>query len=100
MATIRDAIAKLADRLPLTEKEAEEVMREIMDGAATPAQIAAYLMGLRLKGETVEELAGSVRAMRDRAVRIVAEVTHRDYEFSRRLLEANEWNLRAALEKP
>lgn len=70
MATIRDAIAKLADRLPLTEKEAEEVMREIMSGAATPAQIAAYLMGLRLKGETVEELAGSVRAMRDHAVRI------------------------------
>jgi anthranilate phosphoribosyltransferase len=70
MATIRDAIAKLADRLPLTEKEAEEVMREIMAGATTPAQIAAYLMGLRLKGETVEEIAGSVRAMRDHAVRI------------------------------
>lgn len=67
---IKDAIAKLADRLPLTEKEAEEVMNEIMDGAATPAQIAAYLMGLRLKGETVEEIAGSVRAMRDHAVRI------------------------------
>ena len=57
MATIRDAIVKLADRLSLTEKEAEEVMREIMEGVATPAQIAAYLMGLRLKGETVEELA-------------------------------------------
>jgi anthranilate phosphoribosyltransferase len=41
-----------------------------MDGAATPAQIAAYLMGLRLKGETVEEIAGSVRAMRAKAVRI------------------------------
>jgi anthranilate phosphoribosyltransferase len=67
---IREAIAKLADRLPLTEKEAEEVMNEIMDGAATQAQIAAYLMGLRLKGETVEEIAGSVRAMRDRSVRI------------------------------
>ena len=39
----------------LTEKEAETVMSEIMDGAATPAQIAAYLMGLRIKGETVEE---------------------------------------------
>ena len=68
---IKDAIAKLADRLSLTEKEAEEVMNEIMDGAATPAQIAAYLMGLRLKGETVEEIAGSVRAMRERALRIV-----------------------------
>jgi len=67
---IRDAIAKLADRLSLTEKEAEEVMNQIMDGIATPAQISAYLMGLRLKGETVEEIAGSVRAMRARAVRI------------------------------
>lgn len=67
---IKDAIGKLADRLSLTEKEAEEVMNEIMDGAATQAQIAAYLMGLRLKGESVEEIAGSVRAMRDRAVRI------------------------------
>jgi anthranilate phosphoribosyltransferase len=67
---IKDAIAKLADSCSLTEKDAEEVMNEIMDGAATPAQIAAYLMGLRLKGESVEEIAGSVRAMRDRAVRI------------------------------
>lgn len=67
---IKDAIAKLAERLPLTEKEAEGVMNEIMEGEATSAQIAAYLMGLRLKGESVEEIAGSVRAMRDRAVRI------------------------------
>jgi len=68
---IKDAIAKLADRMSLTEKEAEEAMGEIMDGAAKPAQIAAYLMGLRLKGETVDEIAGSVRAMRARAVRIL-----------------------------
>jgi anthranilate phosphoribosyltransferase len=67
---IKDAIAKLADRASLTEQEAESVMLEIMDGATTPAQIAAYLMGLRLKGETVEEIAGSVRAMRAKAVRI------------------------------
>ena len=67
---IKDALVKLADRVSLTEKEAEEVMVEIMDGAATSAQIAAYLMGLRLKGETVDEIAGSVRAMRTRAVRI------------------------------
>jgi anthranilate phosphoribosyltransferase len=69
---IRDAIAKLTDRLDLTEKEAEEVMLEIMDGHATPAQIAAYLMGLRMKGETVDEIVGSARAMRSRAVRIRA----------------------------
>jgi anthranilate phosphoribosyltransferase len=67
---IKNAIAKLADRSCLTEQEAESVMLEIMDGAATPAQIAAYLMGLRLKGETVEEIAGSVRAMRDKAIRV------------------------------
>ena len=63
---IKDAIAKLADRTNLSEKEAEEVLSEIMDGAATPAQIAAYLMGLRQKGETVDEIAGSARAMRAR----------------------------------
>jgi anthranilate phosphoribosyltransferase len=67
---IKDAIAKLADRCSLTEQEAESVMLEIMDGAATSAQIAAYLMGLRLKGETVEEVTGSVRAMRAKALRI------------------------------
>jgi anthranilate phosphoribosyltransferase len=67
---IKDAIAKLADRSDLSEKEAEEVMVEIMNGAATAAQIAAYLMGLRMKGETVDEIAGSARAMRSRAVRL------------------------------
>src|SRR5256885_8113203 len=69
---IKDAITKLADRADLSEKEAEEVMLEIMDGAATSAQIASYLMGLRMKGETVEEIAGSARAMRSRATRIRA----------------------------
>jgi anthranilate phosphoribosyltransferase len=72
---IKDAISKLADRIALSEKEAEEVMGEIMDGSATSAQIAGYLMGLRMKGETVEEIAGSVRAMRARAVKI--RVAHR-----------------------
>ena len=69
---IQDAIGKLADRVDLSEKEAEEVMLEIMDGSTTASQIAAYLMGLRMKGETVEEIAGSARAMRSRAVRIQA----------------------------
>lgn len=45
-------------------------MLEIMEGAATSSQIAAYLMGLRLKGEIVDEIVGSVRAMRSKAVRI------------------------------
>ena len=67
---IRDALAKLADRTDLSAQEAETVMAEIMDGATTPAQIAAYLMGLRQKGETVDEIVGSVKAMRSRAIRI------------------------------
>ncbi len=67
---IRDALAKLADRANLSAQEAEVVMSEIMDGAATPAQIAAYLMGLRQKGETVDEIVGSARSMRSRATRI------------------------------
>jgi anthranilate phosphoribosyltransferase len=67
---IKDAIHKLAERSHLTEQEADTVMGEIMDGTATCAQIAGYLMGLRMKGETVEEIAGSVQAMRSRATKI------------------------------
>ena len=67
---IKDALAKLADRTDLSAQEAETVMLEIMDGAATSAQMAAYLMGLRQKGETVPEVVGSVNAMRSRVTRI------------------------------
>ncbi|MBL8073852.1 MAG: anthranilate phosphoribosyltransferase [Nitrospira sp.] len=67
---IKDALAKLADRIDLSAQEAEAIMGEVMDGVATSAQIAAYLMGLRQKGETVEEIVGSARAMRSRAARI------------------------------
>ena len=67
---IKDALAKLADRIDLSAQEAETVLCEVMDGSATSAQIAAYLMGLRQKGETVDEIVGSARAMRSRAVRI------------------------------
>ncbi|MEE8124805.1 MAG: anthranilate phosphoribosyltransferase [Nitrospirales bacterium] len=70
MSVLKDIIAKIADRIDLTEKEAEGAMHAIMRGEATDAQIAAYLMGLRLKGETIEEITGSVRAMRDLAIRI------------------------------
>ena len=70
MSILKDILAKVVDRNDLTEKEAEEAMREIMHGNATDAQIAAYLMGLRMKGETIEEITGSVRAMRDLAIRV------------------------------
>ena len=67
---IKDAIAKLIERQHLTEAEAEAVMLEIMDGQTAPAQIAAYLTALRMKGETADEITGSARAMRAKAVRI------------------------------
>jgi anthranilate phosphoribosyltransferase len=67
---IKDALAKLADRMDLTAQEAEAVMLEIMDGVATSSQVAAYLMGLRQKEESVSEIVGSVNAMRTRATKI------------------------------
>ncbi len=75
MSLFKDLLAKLPDRIDLTEKEAEEAMSEIMHGHATDAQIAAYLMGLRMKGETIDEITGSVRAMRDLAIRVPISAT-------------------------
>ena len=67
---IKEAIAKVVTRTNLAEAEAEAVMREIMQGEATDAQIAAYIVSLRMKGETVEEITGSARVMREKAVPI------------------------------
>jgi anthranilate phosphoribosyltransferase len=67
---IKDAIAKIVDRCDLTAAEAEAVMDQIMEGVATPAQIGAFLIALRLKGETVEEIAGCARAMRRKAIAV------------------------------
>jgi len=67
---IKEAISKVIARTNLTEAEAETVMREIMQGEATDAQIAAYITALRMKGETVEEITGSARVMREKAVPI------------------------------
>jgi len=64
---IREAIARLLERRDLNEAEAEAVMGQIMAGEATPAQIGAFLIALRLKGETVEEITGCARAMRAHA---------------------------------
>ena len=65
---IRDAIAKTIRREDLTQAEAEAAMMDIMTGNATQAQIGAYLIALRMKGETVDEITGSARAMRANVV--------------------------------
>ncbi len=63
-------ISKLIDYKNLSVSEAQEAMTVIMTGGATPAQIGGYLIALRMKGETVEEITGSVRAMRDQATQV------------------------------
>ncbi len=68
---IREAIDTLVSGNSLTMEQAGMVMEDIMDGEATPAQIGAFLTALRLKGETVEEIAGMARAMRERAIPVV-----------------------------
>jgi len=67
---IRKAIARVVEREDLTEAEMIEVMDQIMSGAATPAQIASFITALRMKGETVDEITGAARVMRDRALPI------------------------------
>ncbi|MBX3064445.1 MAG: anthranilate phosphoribosyltransferase [Anaerolineae bacterium] len=62
--SVQKAIDKISKRQHLTQQEAEAAMDEIMTGAATPAQIGGYLMALRLKGETIEEITGSAISMR------------------------------------
>jgi anthranilate phosphoribosyltransferase len=68
---IADAIRQVAERRDLTPEEAHGAMTEIMDGAASPAQIAAFLVAVRMKGETVEEVTEFARAMREH-VRVVS----------------------------
>lgn len=67
---IRETIAKLVERNNLGQEEAEAVMGEIMRGEASPSQIAAFLTALRMKGETVEEIAGCAKAMRAHSLKV------------------------------
>lgn len=64
---IRDAIQKVIDGSSLTEAEMIETMNEIMEGETTDAQIACFLTALRLKGETLSEIIGGVRVMREKS---------------------------------
>ena len=69
---LRPLIAAAATGRPLTAAQAEEAFDIMMSGNATPAQIGGFLMALRVRGETVEEITGAVRAMRSKMTRIVA----------------------------
>ncbi len=67
---IKAAIAKVVERRDLTEGEMIEVMNQIMSGECTAAQIGSFITALRMKGETVEEITGAARVMRERATPI------------------------------
>ena len=67
---IRDAIAHLVDGNSLDRAQAALVMEEIMTGEATPAQIGAFTVALRQKGETVEEIAGFAGVMREKSIKV------------------------------
>lgn len=67
---IKEAIKNLVELRDLSENEAVGVMQEIMDGDATPSQIACFVTALRMKGETVSELAGLARVMREKSIKI------------------------------
>ena len=68
--TIQRAIEVISRFGHLQEDEAEAVMEEIMSGNASEAQIGAYLMALRMKGETPQEITGSARAMRNKSQKV------------------------------
>ncbi len=67
---IKESVAKVTRGENLTYDEAAAVMREIMTGSTTPAQTAAFLTALHIKGETVDEIAGCAYVMRDCATRV------------------------------
>ncbi|MCX5716902.1 MAG: anthranilate phosphoribosyltransferase [Nitrospirae bacterium] len=69
---IKEAINILVSSINLSEAEMAECMREIMEGKATDAQIGAFLTALRIKGETVDEITGAARIMREKATTIKA----------------------------
>ncbi len=67
---IREAIQKVVDGQDLIERETVDTMNEIMSGEATSAQVASFITALRIKGETIEEITGAARVMREKSTKI------------------------------
>ena len=68
---IKTALTAIVEKRDLTMAEMSSVMRQIMTGEATPAQIGGFLVGLRMKGETVEEIAAAAQVMRELATPVL-----------------------------
>ncbi len=71
-ATFKQLLAFVADGGKLSQSQAEEAFEIIMSGQATPSQLGGFLMALRVRGETVDEIAGAARVMRAKALRVEA----------------------------
>lgn len=67
---IKKAISKIVERIDLEEEEMAQVMEKMMGGVATPSQMAAILVALRMKGESVSEITGAAKVMREKSVKI------------------------------
>lgn len=65
---IKEALNRVVNNLDLSTEEMQDVMRQIMTGQCTDAQIGAFLMGLRMKSESIDEIVGAVQVMRELAV--------------------------------
>jgi anthranilate phosphoribosyltransferase len=72
VSELKPLIAKIADGKSLSRDESHAAFSILMSGDATPSQIGALLMGLRVRGETVDEISGAVSAMRDKMLRVEA----------------------------
>jgi anthranilate phosphoribosyltransferase len=72
MSALKPLLAKVADGHSLTRAEAEVAFNVLMSGEATPSQIGAFLMALRVRGETVDEISGAVTVMREKMLRVDA----------------------------
>ncbi len=70
---IKKAIQRVIERKSLSQSEMIDVMNQIMEGHATDAQIASFITALRMKGETIDEITGAAKVMREKATKIVVE---------------------------
>src|SRR5690349_4900891 len=73
---LKSAIQKMVDGKNLSECEIINAMNCIMEGSATQAQIGSFMTALRIKGETIEEITGCARVMREKAEKIVLDVDY------------------------
>lgn len=70
---LKEALAQVVERRDLNQAQMTDVMNQIMGGVATPAQVGGFLVGLRMKGETVEEIAAAAQVMRNLATKVTVK---------------------------